>query len=417
MPKEKFLKFMFEKQKTEFMHSRRSFIKLNMATMALLTGCIPDGASHPPNTPMPNVNNPNECQNDAQASGCDTTEVSLDVKIGQMLLVGFRGFTVKQSAPIVQDIQDRQIGGVILFDYDVAQKRRKRNIQSPAQVRALVEALQGYSKTPLLVAIDYEGGKINRLREQFGFPATFSHQYFGEKNDPAFTYKEASKMAQTLADLGINLNFAPVVDVNTNPDNPIIGKLERSFSADPDIVTKHAIEYIKAHHSQKILCSLKHFPGHGSSVADSHLGMADVTETWAHLELEPYKKMIQAGEVDAIMTAHVFNKTLDPNDPATLSKPTVTGLLRKQLGFEGIVFSDDMQMKAIASHYGLETAVRKVIEAGVDILVIGNNTGDFVPDIAERVIAIIKGLVQNGTLSEQRIEESYQRILLMKQRL
>lgn len=408
---------MFEKQKTEFMHSRRSFIKLNMATMALLTGCIQKESSSSPNTPMPNVSNPNECQNDAQAPGCDSTEVSLDVKIGQMLLVGFRGFTVNPSAPIVQDIQDRHIGGILLFDYDVAQKKRERNIQSPDQVKALVEAVQDYSKTPLLVAIDYEGGKINRLREQFGFPATFSHQYFGEKNDPAFTYKEASKMAQTLAELGINLNFAPVVDVNTNPDNPIIGKLERSFSADPDIVTKHAVEYIKAHRRQNILCSLKHFPGHGSSVADSHLGMADVTDTWAPLELEPYKNMIQAGEVDAIMTAHVFNRNIDPNDPATLSKPTVTRLLRKQLGFDGIVFSDDMQMKAIASHYGLEAAVKKVIEAGVDILVIANNTGNFVPDIAERVVAIIKGLVQNGTISEQRIEESYQRILRMKQRL
>jgi beta-N-acetylhexosaminidase len=144
------------------------------------------------------------------------------------------------------------------------------------------------------------------------------------------------------------------------------------------------------------------------------LGLTDVSKTWAPLELEPYKKLIKAGEVDAIMTAHVFNNKLDPNDPATLSKPILTGLLRKELGFDGIIFSDDMQMKAIASHYGLETAVRKAIEAGVDILVIANNSGDFVPDIAERVFVIIKRLVQNGTISEQRIDESYQRILRIK---
>ena len=384
---------MFEKHQAKFMSSRRNFIKLNIATMALLMGCKEESSS---------------------PSSTTTQQVSLDVKIGQMLLVGFRGFTVNQSAPIVQDIQERHIGGIILFDYDVAHKKRERNIQSPAQVKALVEALQGYSNIPLLVAIDYEGGKINRLREQFGFPATFSHQALGEKNDPAFTYEQATKMAQTLAKLGINLNFSPVVDVNTNPDNPVIGKLKRSFSAEPDIVTTHAFEYIKAHRRQNILCSPKHFPGHGSSVDDSHLGLTDVSETWAPLELEPYKKLIQAGKVDAIMTAHVFNNKLDPNDPATLSKPTITGLLREQLGFDGIVFSDDMQMKAITSHYGLETAVKKVIEAGVDILVIANNNGDFVPDIAERVFAIIKRLVQNGTFSEQRIEESYQRILRLK---
>ncbi len=386
----------------KYTSSRRDFIKLNIAAIALLTGCQ---ASLPKETKLP------------IETIQSVSNVSLEVKIGQMLLVGFRGITLKDQAPIVQDIQDRHIGGVLLYDYDIAQKQPIRNIQSPLQVKALTKALQAYAKIPLLVGIDYEGGKINRLSEKYGFPATVSHQYLGEQDDLAFTYQQATKLAQTLSGLGVNLNFAPVVDVNTNPNNPIIAKKERSFSTDPNIVAKHAIEFIKAHRQQKVLCTPKHFPGHGSSTSDSHIGVADVTNTWSPIELEPYVKMIQAGEVDAIMTAHVFNRKIDPHYPATLSKHTMTRLLRKELNFNGVVFSDDMQMRAIANHYGLETAVALAIEAGVDVIVIGNNTGVFEPDIAKRVIAIIKGLVQNGTISDKRIDESYQRIRRLKQQL
>ncbi len=342
--------------------------------------------------------------------------MTLETKIGQMLLVGFRGLSVKNQAdPIVQDIRDRQIGGILLFDYDVAQKRSVRNIKSSSQVKALIRALQAYSKIPLFVGIDYEGGGVNRLPQKYGFPPTVSHQYLGKKNNFALTHQYATQMARTLAQLGINLNFAPVVDVNINPRNPIIAQKERSFSANPFVVAKQALEFIRAHHRQNVLCTLKHFPGHGSSTADSHLGMVDITTTWSEIELIPYRKIIQAKEADAIMTAHVFNRRLDPLQPATLSKWTITHLLRQELGFEGLVFSDDIQMKAIASHYGLETAVYKAIDAGVDILIIGNNTGVFEPDIAAQVVTIIKELVLKGTLSETRIDESYQRILRFKQ--
>jgi beta-N-acetylhexosaminidase len=397
--------------------NRRDFLKLtgqSAATMTLLAGCIPSSPESETNESM--VIGKVEGSSKPSPNEEITPINSLDIKIGQMLLVGFRGLEVSRSDdPVIRDIRERHIGGVILFNYDVAQQRPVRNIQSPKQVTQLVTALQDSSeKIPLLVGIDYEGGRVNRLPEQNGFPATVSHQYLGSRNSPAITRQYATQMAKTLADLGINLNFAPVVDVNTNPNNPIIAKKERSFSANPDVVAEHALEFIQAHRRQKVLCSLKHFPGHGSSQADSHLGLVDVTQTWSPDELIPYRKIIQAGEADAIMTAHVFNKTLDPNYPATLSKPTITGLLREKLGFDGIVFSDDMQMRAIASHYGLETAVRQSIEAGVDILVIGNNTGQFVPDIATQVTTIIKRLVQNGTLSEQRIEESYQRIIQFK---
>ena len=374
--------------------SRREFLKLagqGMAAMALLDGCAPSSESS------------------------TEPDMSLDVKIGQMLIVGFRGL-VSDDHPIVQDIRDRYLGGVILFDYDVPTKTPVRNIESPAQVKALVEALQAVSPTPLLVAIDQEGGKICRLKEKFGFPPAVSHQYLGTMNDLALTSKQATAMAQTLAQLGINLNLAPVVDLNINPDNPIIGQLERSFSANPDIVTNHALEFIRAHHEQNVLCTLKHFPGHGSSTDDSHLGLVDVTDTWSRTELEPYANIIRAGETDAIMTAHVFNANWDPEYPATLSKPTITDILREELNYDGVVISDDIQMGAIANHYGFETAIQATIEAGVDIIAIANQSV-YEENIAPRTAALIKQLVQDGKISEARINESYQRIQRLKGKL
>jgi beta-N-acetylhexosaminidase len=366
------------------------------------------------------------------------TDVSLEVKIGQMLMVGFRGLSVNSTHPIVEDIQRYYVGGVVLFDYDFPSKTAVRNIKSRSQVKQLVTDLQSSAKIPLVVAIDYEGGKVNRLNEQYGFPPTVSAKYLGEKDDLRLTYKYASDMAQTLVGMSINLNFAPVVDVNINPQNPVIAKRQRSFSANPDVVIRHAREFIRAHHDHGIFCSLKHFPGHGSSGTDSHLEMTNVTKTWSPLkELAPYSNLIQAGLADVIMTAHVFNQTLDPDYPATLSKPTITGLLRGDkeyvaslanpklttllqqmpLNYEGVVFSDDIRMRAIADHYDFKVAIAKAIEAGVDIILLGNNTNVFEENLAARAVTVIKQLVEEETISEARIEASYRRIMGLKGRL
>ena len=342
----------------------------------------------------------------------------LDAKIGQMLMVGFSGLEVDAGHPIVEDITGRNLGGVILFDYDVITRSPVRNVESPSQVKALVDALQAVAPTPLLVAIDQEGGMIRRLKEEHGFPPTVSARFLGTRNDLDLTRQHATSMAQTLAQLGINLNLAPVVDLDTNPDNPAIGKLERSFSADPAVVTAHALAFIEAHHRQNVLCSLKHFPGHGSSTADSHLGLVDVTTTWSRDELKPYASLIQAGMADAVMTAHVYHTELDPEYPATLSKPIITGMLRGELGYDGVVISDDMQMSAITQHYGFETAMRATIEAGVDIIVIGNNlVRNSTEHMAVRTVELVKRLVQSGQISEARIDESYQRIMRLKHKL
>lgn len=400
-------------------YSRRDFLKVASQGSAamLITGCVSPSPEEiqatktnklqpVTTTPKPTIQMTENIPTQPIEKQV-TKSPSLEEKIGQMLMVGFRGLDVNRK--VIDDITNLHVGGILLFDYDTPLKKPVRNIKSPSQVRRLTKALQSYADTPLLISIDYEGGKVNRLKKRYGFPSTVSHQYLGNKNNLAFTRKKATQMAKTLADIGINLNFAPVVDVNTNPNNPIIGKIRRSFSANPSIVTKHAIEFIKAHRRHKILCALKHFPGHGSSTTDSHLGIADVSDTWSQIELEPFANIIKAGQADSIMTAHVFNNKLDPKWPATLSKLTINGLLRTKLGYTGVVFSDDMQMRAIANEYGLETAVKKAIEAGVDILVIGNNIGHFDPDIAKKVTKIIK-----ENISEQRIDESYQRILALK---
>ena len=398
--------------------SRREFLKLigkSTTGAALLTGCTVFSAT---DTALPSVPLIQRHSNNTLPQKKPTVDISLESKIGQMLMVGFRGLSITNHYdPVMQDIRDRHIGGVILFVRDVPQQQPVRNIQSPAQVRNLVTALQAYAEIPLLIGIDYEGGIINRLKEQYGFPPTVSHQYLGTQNNRSLTYQYASQMARTLATMGVNLNFAPVVDLNVNPHNPIIGQKERSFSANPTVVSDQAFEFIKAHHQQGVLCTLKHFPGHGSSTNDSHLGLVDVTDSWSEQELIPYKTLIPTGQVDAVMTGHIFNKHLDNHYPATLSKPIITGMLRQKLNYSGVVFSDDLQMKAITHHYGLKTAVQKAIEAGVDIILIGNNLDIFIENIATQVADIIKQLVTDGTISPARIDESYQRIQSLKTKI
>ena len=336
-------------------------------------------------------------------------------QIGQMLMVGFRGRDANECRPILRTIREQRLGGAILFDYDCAAKSPVRNIQSPEQVKQLVQDLQAAAdNTPLLVAIDQEGGRVNRLKERFGFPPTLSAQELGARNELEFTRQQAAAVARTLADAGINLNLAPVVDLNSNPESPAIGKVERSFSALPERVIAHARAWIDAHHAHHVLCAPKHFPGHGSARTDSHLGFTDVTDTWTAAELLPYQQLIQEQRCDAIMTAHIFHGGLDAERPATLSRRILTGILRQQLGFDGVIMSDDMQMQAIAAHYDLETALFEAVSAGVDLLVFGNNLSECDDDIAVRAAAALRSLVEHGRVSPERIEASCQRISRLK---
>ncbi len=355
---------------------------------------------------------------DAAAPGSPkSSDEALADKIGELVMVGFRGTTLDGSEPILEQVRAGQVGGVVLFDVDVA-TGSSRNIDSPEQLKSLVAELQAAAPSPLLVAVDQEGGRVSRLKERYGFPATLSQQELGERDAVELTRNQARQTAEILADAGINLNLAPVVDLNVNPASPVIGALGRSFSANPALVADHARAVIDAHRKQGVLTAIKHFPGHGSAPGDTHLGFVDVTGTWSSAELEPYRTLVSEGNADLVMTAHVFNGRLDAEWPATLSPATVTGVLRTELGFQGVVVSDDLQMGAIADHYGLETAVHQALAAGVDILLFANNNPRaYEPDIAPRVVALVESLVREGALAEERIDESVERVRDLERRL
>ncbi len=335
---------------------------------------------------------------------------SLDIKIGQMLLIGFSGPQIDQQ--VLEEVRKGKVGSIIIFEKNIPPKN------SFVALKKIIWTYQKAAPIPLFVTIDQEGGRVNRLKDKYGFPRSITAEAMGKANslDSVQFYSEAT--AATLAGLGINVNFAPVVDLASNPDNPIIARYGRAFSADEDSVSILATEFVKGHRKFGVLTSLKHFPGHGSSQHDTHLGIADVTNTWEARELIPYKYMIDSGYVDAVMTSHIVNRNLDPKGrPGTLSEDIIGGILRERLGFDGVVFSDDMQMHAIAKHYGVEEAVKLAILAGVDIMTFSNNISGSDKRTVDVVHSIIRTMVKNGIITEARIDESFDRIMKLKRRL
>lgn len=341
---------------------------------------------------------------------------NLDQKIGQLIIVGFRGMKLEDDSWVRSQIASGQIGGVILYDYDSETKEFVRNIESGEQLKALTASLQEKARIPLFIAADQEGGRVSRLNVRYRFPPTHTAYDLGQKNRLDLTRKQGETIAETLSQHGLNLNFAPDVDLNINPDSPAIGRKLRSFSDNPDTVANHAREIIRAHKKAGILTTIKHFPGHGSAEADTHDGFVDVTRTWSYSELKPFQSLIDSGDVDAVMTAHIFNAKLDPLVPATLSKSCINGILRNQLGFQGVVITDDLQMGAISKCYPLNKAIKLTLEAGSDILLFANQL-DYDPEIALKAIAAIKELIARGEISEERIEQSYKRVMSLKERL
>lgn len=392
-------------------------------------------------------------------------------KIGQMLIVGFGGLKqdehgtilwqdpdgtdFSENSRIAKAIREQQIGGVILFNRPFFNQKtgnfiRNRNIKNPEQVQKLNEDLQNYSskmrtekklpELPLLISIDQEGGMVDRLPYISNFPLkTMIPQAFGTNEEIVFknpekkkealkqTFDYAKQMASELADNHFNVNFFPSVDVNINPLNFVISGRGRSFSHYPEIVTDQAQEFIRAFHEKQLLATLKHFPGHGSSTSDTHDGLVDVTKTYQKdIELLPYQILIKNGFQDMIMTAHVINGNLDksqckpgnPEDqttwcPGTMSYATITRLLRNQLGFKGVVVSDDFTMGAIANEYPLEIALEKALNAGVDMFIISNNT----EDDTEKLVNTFAKLLKEGKIKEEQIDRANQNIINMKKRL
>ena len=340
------------------------------------------------------------------------SQVSLRTKLGQMVMVTVTGDSLEESSAsmdtLKRDLSENLVGGVIMFTWS-------GNLKSPEQIAHFTGELQKHAAVPLLLAIDQEGGSVARLSASNGFTATPSAYDLGTVvNQEGATRANAATMAGWFAQTGLTMNLAPVVDLNVNPTSPAIGALKRSFSADPAIVVQHAGWFIDEFHKQGILTAVKHFPGHGSAASDSHLGFTDITTTWSSAELQPYTQLMAAHVVDAIMTGHLYNATIDSLYPATLSHATITGLLRSQLGYSGVVISDEMSMKAISSYYGLDEAMVLAVKAGVDILLYNRNRDTSGNSLARRVVDVLERSVRESVIPESRIDASYARIMDLK---
>jgi beta-N-acetylhexosaminidase len=342
-------------------------------------------------------------------------DYELKQKIGQMLIIGFRGTEIEDTSYISKTMDALNLGGVILFDKDNPSGQFPRNIVNPSQTKKLIEDLNKYSPGPLFISVDAEGGNINRLKEDYGFKNIPSAEQMG-KGMVEETKNQANLLGQELRELGFNMDFAPVVDVNVNPKNPVIGLLERSFSNNPETVFEHASSFISGLHENNIIPAIKHFPGHGSSTSDSHLGIVDVTNTYKQEELIPYQKLIEAGYSDIVMTAHIINTKIDPTYPATLSPLFIKNILREQLGFKGVVISDDMQMGAIVDNYGYDEAIIRAINAGCNMLIISNNGKTYDEKAPYDAVNIIFAAIKKGEISEKQINDSYNRIQELKNR-
>jgi len=314
-------------------------------------------------------------------------------------MVGLTGSTVTKVELAV--LRECPFGGFILF---------KHNCSAPEQIRALCDSLWKASKElPPFIAIDQEGGEAHRLPKPFTrFPVPKS---IGDKNDSALSYRLGRAQAEELALVGINVNFAPVLDVNSNPKNPVIGA--RSFGSDPEQVIKMTEQWIQGTRDAGIIPCGKHFPGHGDTDKDSHRDLPSVNrnlDSLRALELPPFVHACRK-EIESLMTAHVIYSGLDAEFPASLSRKLLTGLLRGELGYDGVVFSDAMEMKAISDNYGDKDAGALAIRAGIDVLLYSNRAASVRP-----VFEFVCNEAERDAGMRHRIEESYERIVKLKRR-
>nr|WP_304218183.1 beta-N-acetylhexosaminidase [Fredinandcohnia onubensis] len=335
-----------------------------------------------------------------QQSVDDNESLSLDEKIGQLIFAGISG--TKMSQNMNQLITKYQVGGII-FNGD--------NLVSPKQtvnyLNQIKQANEG--NIPLFIGVDQEGGRISKLPGGLiNFPTNLE---IGKINDPTLSYEIGKTLGNELNAFGFNVDFAPVLDVNSNPDNPVIGN--RSFSSNPEIVSSLGIQTMKGLQSQSIISAVKHFPGHGDTHVDSHLELPKVEKTREELEsLEfiPFHKAIKEG-ADMVMVGHILVPALDKTYPSSMSKTIITDILRNDLGFNGVVITDDFFMKAITNDYDIGEAAVQSIKAGSDIIMVAHDYNSVV-----QVHNAIKKAVENGEIPEKRIDESVARILQLKEK-
>ena len=328
-------------------------------------------------------------------------EMTIEEKIGQLIMVGFDGTQANET--IETHIRERFVGGIVLFS---------RNIQSPKQTAELTNQLQRLAEStahriPLFIGIDQEGGWVIRLKE--GATVLPGNMALGATGSTELAERAGEITAAELAAVGVNLNFAPVMDVNNNPQNPVIGR--RSFGGSPELVSHLGAAYIRGLQRNGVLGTAKHFPGHGDTTVDSHFDLPTVNhdrERIHALELQPFRAAIDA-DVAAIMTAHIVYPAFDPDRPATLSPGILTDLLREELGFDGLLITDAMEMKAIDDRYRSGEAAVMAIEAGADIvMVLWTLTKQI------EVFDALLSAVKSGRISQARLDQSVERILKSK---
>lgn len=366
--------------------------------MKILALLLAAGASANPATPLDNPD-------------------SLERQAARMLLVGSYEAHYVAGGEFDKLICGLKVGGVILFNSG----RKHRNIRSEEQLARLTDKLQELAlecgDAPLLISVDVEGGAVNRLSHFDALNDLKSHARLG-KGSPQGTYEEASRIAETMSELGLNWTLAPVVDVNLNAKNPIIGRQGRSFSPDPETVTRHAQAFIRGLQTFGILNCIKHFPGHGSSDKDSHLGAVDVTDTARpDVELVPYRVLIHRGIVDCVMTAHIYNREIDPEWMASLSSRTIQGILRSEIGFDGVVVTDDLDMGAVTRFHKIPRAAVLAVRAGSDMLTLPNNRRKYNKKLPFKVHKALLEAVSSGEIPRERIAEASRRILELKSKL
>jgi beta-N-acetylhexosaminidase len=329
--------------------------------------------------------------------------MSLADKIGQMVMVGIEGRYLNED--MTAWFEEGRIGGVILYG---------GNIVNAEQTIELVNGLKQASgaagiEPPLFIATDQEGGLVSRLPDESGeFPAA---RTIGETGDPQYALSIGRAIGQAMAALGMNMDFAPVLDIDTNPDNPVIGN--RAFGTTPEAVIRMGIPVMDGIRTEGVIPVVKHFPGHGDTEEDSHLGLPVVThdrERLDRVELVPFAAAIEQG-ADVVMVAHLLMRALDPDVPSSMSPVVIGELLRDELKFDGVAITDDMTMGAVTEHYDIGRASVDALLAGADIVLIGHE-----PELQRRALEAIRHAAASGELSQDAIDDHVYRILKLKEK-
>jgi beta-N-acetylhexosaminidase len=324
--------------------------------------------------------------------------MSLFADCASLFVIGFPGVSPDRE---VERLIDEGVGGVILF---------KRNVESPSQVASLVRTLKTRAGRPLIASVDQEGGRVARLRGS-PFTALPPMRQLGQSGDAAFVERAGRLLALEVRAMGFDVDFAPVLDVDTNPANPVIG--DRSFHREAKEVARLGVALARGMEAGGVASCAKHFPGHGDTAKDSHLDLPSLPhglERLRQVELLPFAEYAKAG-LASVMTAHVIFDALDPGVPATMSTRVMDGLLRKELGFQGVVVSDDLEMKAIADHFTVERAVVEGMKAGVDCFLVCHHA-----DVQRRAIEALVKAIESGEVKRDRLEEARGRMAALTRR-